>query len=190
MRCSYLELGCGHGFGAMLLAASNPAWRVTAVDYNPAHIAAAREWAAEAGLTNIAFIEADLATLGGCAAARPIPEADFVSLHGVWSWVPPAVQAGIVRLLRDKVRPGGAVHVSYNAMPAWGSALGMAARCCGRSGGSGPARSDRQAEDGFEVHPRAGRGRGAAACSVRTLSRRCWKSWTELPDHCISPMNT
>ncbi|HVC60401.1 MAG TPA: class I SAM-dependent methyltransferase [Acetobacteraceae bacterium] len=145
---SYLELGCGHGYGAMLLAASNPAWRVTAVDFNPAHVAAAREWAAEAGLTNISFIEADLATLAGDPAGRSIPEADFVSMHGVWSWVPAVVRAGIVRLLRDKVRPGGAVHVSYNALPGWGSAMGMA-RMLRTVGRKQAERSDRQAEAGL-----------------------------------------
>jgi SAM-dependent methyltransferase len=147
---NYLELGCGQGFGAMVLAASNPHWRVTAIDFNPAHIAAARAWTAEAGLDNIRFIEADFATLAEDAAAAEVPQADFVSLHGVWSWVPPAVQSGIVRLLRSKVKPGGAVHVSYNALPAWGAALGMQRllRECGMRMGS---RSDRQAEEGLKL---------------------------------------
>ena len=71
-------------------------------------------------------------------------------MHGLWSWVPPAVQSGIVRLLRAKVKPGGAVHVSYNALPAWGGALGMqrVMRDCGRRLGS---RSDRQAEEGLKL---------------------------------------
>ena len=146
---SYLELGCGHGFGALLLAASNPAWRVTAVDFNPAHIATARDWAAEAGLSNISFIEADLATLATDAAARSIPEADFVSMHGLWSWVPAAVQAGVVKLLRDKVRPGGGVHLSYNSLPAWSNAVGMA-RLLRTVGRQRVARSDRQADEGFK----------------------------------------
>jgi len=146
---SYLELGCGHGFGAMALAASNPAWRVTAIDFNPAHIAAARERAAEAGLGNIAFIEADLATLAGDAAGRSVPMADFVSMHGVWSWVPAAVRAGIVRLLRDKVPPGGVVHVSYNALPAWGNAIGFQ-RLVRAAGRQRAGRSDRQAGEGFQ----------------------------------------
>ena len=146
---TYLELGCGHGFGAMATAASNPGWRVTAIDFNPAHIAAAREWAAEAGLTNITFIEADLATLADDAAARLVPLADFVSLHGVWSWVPANVQAGIVKLLRDKVRPGGAVHVSYNVMPAWGGVLGMQ-RLVQAAGRQRVGRSDRQTAEGFK----------------------------------------
>jgi SAM-dependent methyltransferase len=146
---SYLELGCGHGFASMLLAASNPTWRVTGIDFHPAHIAAAREWAAEAGLQNVSFIEADLSTLAGDALARAIPEADFVSMHGVWSWVPAAVQAGIIRLLRDKVRPGGAVHVSYNALPGWNSALGMQ-RVLRAVGRQRMQRSDRQAEEGLK----------------------------------------
>lgn len=145
-----LELGCGQGFGAMLLAASNPAWRVTAIDFNPAHIAAARAWAAESGLTNVTFMEADLSTLAEEGGARNIPEADFVTLHGLWSWVTPAVQAGIVRLLRDKVRPGGLVHISYNSLPAWGSRLGMQ-RLLQSAGRQYGWRSDRQAEEGVKV---------------------------------------
>jgi len=147
---SYLELGCGQGYGAMLLAASNPNWRVTAVDYNPAHIATARDWAAEAGLDNVSFLEADLSTLAESDAARAIPEADFVSMHGVWSWVPPAVQDGIVRLLAAKVRPGGVVHVSYNSLPGWGSAVGMQ-RLLLDVGRRAAARSDRQVEEALKV---------------------------------------
>lgn len=146
---TYLELGCGHGYGAMLLAASNPNWQVTAVDFNPAHIATAREWAAEAGLDNIRFLEADLATLAESVAGRTIPEADFVSLHGLWSWVPAAVQDGIVRLLAAKVRPGGVVHVSYNSLPGWGGAIGMQ-RLLREVGRHAASRSDRQVEAGLK----------------------------------------
>lgn len=121
----YMELGCGLGFGAMVLAASNPGWRITAIDFSPAHIARARAIARDAGLRNITFLEADLATLAEEEEGRRLPRADFVSLHGVWSWVSPEVRAGIVRLLRAKVAPGGVVHITYNALPGWQSALGM-----------------------------------------------------------------
>ena len=145
----YLELGCGQGFSSLLLAACNPAWRVTAVDFHPAHVAAAREGAADAGLTNVTILEADLATLAEDPQAQAIPEADFVSLHGLWSWVPQAVRAGVVRLLKAKVRPGGLVHVSYNALPAWGATLGMQ-RLLRGVGRTLAARSDRQAEEGLK----------------------------------------
>src|SRR4029453_9402217 len=120
-----LGLGCGTGIGALITAASNPGWQVTAIDYNPAHIAIGSGIARAARLDNIRFIEADLAGLATSAQADAIPQADFVTMHGLWSWVSSEVRAGIVRLLAAKTRPGGMVHLSYNALPAWQGALGM-----------------------------------------------------------------
>jgi SAM-dependent methyltransferase len=145
-----LELGCGFGYGAMALAASNPNWTVTAVDFNPAHIAAAREWAAEAGLTNITFVEADFSSWEDHPVLRAMPEMDFVTMHGVWSWVPPKARAGIVRLLASKVRPGGLVHLSYNTLPGWQDSMG-AARIIREGGSRAGGRSDHQALEGLRL---------------------------------------
>src|SRR5579871_1195840 len=89
----YLELGCGVGVGALVTAASNPGWQVTAVDYNPAHIAIGAGLARAARLDNIRFVEADLAQLATSRQADAIPQADFVSMHGLWSWVSNDVRA-------------------------------------------------------------------------------------------------
>src|SRR5215475_4669462 len=59
----YLELGCGVGISALVTAASNPGWQVTAIDYNPAHIAMGAGLARAARLDNIRFLEADLTQL-------------------------------------------------------------------------------------------------------------------------------
>lgn len=147
---SYLELGCGHGFGALALAVCNPAWQVTGIDFSPAHIASACELAVAAGITNARFIEADLATLAESSGASEVPEADVASLHGLWSWMPDEVRQGIVRLLATKVRPGGVVQISYNALPAWQTALGMQ-RVLREVGRRVPARTDRQAVVGLET---------------------------------------
>ncbi|MGH7102249.1 MAG: class I SAM-dependent methyltransferase [Acetobacteraceae bacterium] len=147
---SYLELGSGLGFASSLIAASNPSWRVTAIDFNPEHIATARAFAAEAGVANVTFLEADLATLAGSPEEALVPEADIVSLHGLWSWVSDEVRAGIVRLLARKVRAGGLVHVSYNALPAWQGALGLQ-RLVRDAGRRLAGRSDRQAAAGLNV---------------------------------------
>jgi SAM-dependent methyltransferase len=147
---SYLELGCGHGFGALALATSNPAWQVTGIDFSPAHIGSARALAAAAGIANARFVEADLATLADTPRLGEVPEADVASLHGLWSWVPDAVREGIVRLLATKVRPGGVVQISYNALPAWQSALGMQ-RLLREAGERVPARSDCQVVAGLEI---------------------------------------
>jgi SAM-dependent methyltransferase len=145
-----LELGCGFGYGAMALAASNPSWTIAAVDFNPAHIASAREWANEAGLKNIAFIEADFARWEDNPALRDLPEMDFVTAHGIWSWIPPQAQAGIVRLLARKVRPGGLVHISYNTLPGWVDKLGVA-RLIREAGNRAGGRSDHRAREGMRL---------------------------------------
>jgi hypothetical protein len=146
----YLELGCGVGIGALLTAASNPGWQVTAIDYNPAHIAMGASLARAAQLDNIRFLEADISQLAGSAEAEAIPAADFVSLHGMWSWVSNEVRAGIVRLLAAKTRPGGMVHVSYNALPAWQGAIGMQ-RIIYEAGMRSAGRSDLQAQAGLAL---------------------------------------
>ena len=115
-RLAVGELGCGRGYTASVLAAANPDWRVAGLDYNPAHVAEARALAEEAGLSNAAFLEADLAEMGD-AEIDALPEFDVVTLHGLWSWVSDAVRAGILRVLRRRLRPGGLAMVSYNAMP-------------------------------------------------------------------------
>jgi SAM-dependent methyltransferase len=149
-RLSYLELGCGQGFGALMLGACNPQWQVVGIDFNPAHVAAARELAAEAQIANVRFLEADLAAFGDSAAWPDLPEADVVTLHGLWSWVGDRVRAGIVRLLGEKLRPGGIVYVSYNALPAWQSALGMQ-RMLLEAGMRASGRSDRRVAAGWEL---------------------------------------
>ena len=80
----------------------------------------------------------------------PIPQADFVTMHGLWSWVSDEVRAGIVRLLATKTRPGGLVHLSYNALPAWQGALGMQ-RLIYETGIRAGGRSDAQAQAGLAL---------------------------------------
>ena len=145
-QLTYLELGCGRGRGALCLAASNPEWRVVAIDFMPAHIEEARELAAEAGIENIEFIEADFATLD----PRDLPEVDVASAHGVWSWVSDDVRAGIVRILGSRLRPGGALHLSYNSLPGWQGAIGLQ-RLIHTAGRRISGRSDRKAEAALEL---------------------------------------
>jgi SAM-dependent methyltransferase len=117
-RLSVLDIGCGRALTPIILAAANPGWDVTGLDLQPAHVAEAAEIAADAGLDNARFIEADLAAFDDDRAARLLPRADIVLCHGVWTWVPDAVRAGILAVLRACVKPGGIVVMGYNALPA------------------------------------------------------------------------
>jgi SAM-dependent methyltransferase len=142
----YLELGCGKGLNALLIAASNPGWQVTAVDFNPSHIADARAVAKAAGLSNLRFLEASF----GDMTDRSLGQADIVSMHGVWSWISPSARADIVRLLARSVAPGGLVHLSYNSLPALQGALGLQ-RLIYEAGRRMPGRSDRQVQEGLNL---------------------------------------
>jgi SAM-dependent methyltransferase len=119
------RIGSGYGFSALTLAAANPHWRVTGIDFSPAHVAAALALAAEAGIANVHLIEADLAALAAGELAPDIPESDVVAAHGLWSWVGDRARAGIVRLLGSRLRPGRLLYICYNAMAARSSVLGM-----------------------------------------------------------------
>lgn len=141
---AFCDLGCGVGLTAGAIAAANPRARVWGVDFNPGHIALARALADEAGLANVAYLEADFADL---AAAPPpdMPLFDCVSLHGVWAWVSDATRAAIVRFLARQVKPGGVVHVGYNALPGWQEMMGLR-RLLAEVGAATAGRSDQRIE--------------------------------------------
>ncbi len=118
----YCELGCGLGYTTALLAAADPRGEYWACDFNPAHIAQARSLAAGAGLDNVTFDEASFADLTG-ADAPELPKFDFVTMHGVYSWISRENQQAILRFLARHVAPGGIVYVTYNCMPGWSAML-------------------------------------------------------------------
>jgi SAM-dependent methyltransferase len=119
---TYCELGCGDGTTSLILAAANPEGRFVGVDFNPAHIMHARELARASGLTNIEFHDCGFDELAE-GRGPPMPAFDFITLHGVYSWVGPDVRASIVRFMGMTLKPGGIVYISYNAMPGWATCL-------------------------------------------------------------------
>jgi SAM-dependent methyltransferase len=117
-RFTYCELGCGRGTTSLVLAATNPAAKFHAVDFNPAHIAHAREQARRAGLDNIEFHECGFDELTGARGAA-LPMFDAVTMHGVWTWIAPELQSAILNFLNARLLAGGLLYVSYNVLPAW-----------------------------------------------------------------------
>ena len=110
---TYYELGCGQGGTTAVLAAANPQGRFFGVDFNPTHIHNAQALVRAAGVDNAAFLEKSFAEIVGL----DLPDAEVVALHGVWSWVSAENRAHIVEFIRRRLKPGGLVLVSYNALP-------------------------------------------------------------------------
>lgn len=114
----YLELGCGLGRSLTTLAAADPRGDFTGVDMNPEHTAFCRREIAAGELANARVVTSDFARL-----PDDLRDFDFITLHGVWSWVAPEVRADILRIAAERLAPGGLLLVSYNAMPGWAHLL-------------------------------------------------------------------
>ena len=110
---AWCDLGCGQGVSAVLLAATHPRGRFFGIDAMPAHIAHARRLAAEGSVANASFHAADFAA----AAELDLPGFDYIVAHGVYSWVDPAARDALRRFIDRRLKPGGLVYVSYNAVP-------------------------------------------------------------------------
>jgi SAM-dependent methyltransferase len=115
---TYCELGCGYGLTTLILAASNPQMSFVGVDFNPTHIVAANALAESAQLDNVRFVEASFDELLEPRFAD-LGEFDTIALHGIYSWVAPALRRAIVDFAGAKLKTGGALYVSYNAAPGW-----------------------------------------------------------------------
>jgi hypothetical protein len=116
----YCELGCGQGLSMNLLAAANPQVRFHATDFNPSQIAGARLLAAEVGLTNVHFYDHSFQDFDD---APGLPERfDVIALHGIYSWISAENRTAIVDFIARRLKVGGLVYVSYNALPGWAAA--------------------------------------------------------------------
>jgi len=110
----YLELGCGLGRTLTTLAAANPRGSFVGVDLNPQHTAQIARDIEVGGLSNARIVTSDFSQL-----PDDLRDFDFITLHGVWSWVAPDVRADILRIASERLAPGGLLLLSYNAMPGW-----------------------------------------------------------------------
>lgn len=112
---SCCDLGCGQGLSTNVFASCHPEGQFHGIDFNAAHIQGARGLASQAKLENVTFWEASFDDLG----RLDLPEFDFITLHGVYSWVNSDNRNKIIDFIRCKLKVGGVVYVSYNCLPGW-----------------------------------------------------------------------
>jgi SAM-dependent methyltransferase len=111
-RCRVLELGCGDGGNLLPMACRLPGSRFTGVDLSARAIAQGASMIARLGLENARLIHADLLEWDGGQE-----EYDYIIAHGVYTWVPPAVQDRVLAICGAHLAPDGVAFVSYNAYP-------------------------------------------------------------------------
>ena len=115
-----LELGCGQGVSANIIAAANPDLDYTAIDFNPEHISGAQALAVAASTPNVHFVESSFEDV---ANDRSWGCFDVITLHGIYSWVSAINREHIIRIAREKLRTGGMLYLSYNTYPGWATVV-------------------------------------------------------------------
>ena len=116
---NYCELGMGFGVSLVAHAACFPRMHFYGNDFNPEHVRYARTLAADARLPNLTLLEDGFDEL----LARELPPMDFIVMHGIWSWISPRLRQVIVAFIERRLRPGGVVYVSHNALPGWSALM-------------------------------------------------------------------
>lgn len=112
--CRVLELGCASGGNLVPMAAQLPGSELVGLDLGARQVEEGRATVRALGLRNVELRHADILDVD-----EGLGEFDYVICHGVYSWVPPAVQRKILRILAERLRPQGVGLVSYNTYPGW-----------------------------------------------------------------------
>ncbi|MBX3226777.1 MAG: class I SAM-dependent methyltransferase [Labilithrix sp.] len=108
-RARVLEIGCGDGEN--LIAAATYLPEATFVGFDLA--AAAIEAGKAVAPPNVRLFAGDI------MKNHDLGEFDYVVAHGLYSWVPPPVQAALLALTRRSLAPHGVAFLSMNALPGW-----------------------------------------------------------------------
>ncbi len=110
--CSVLDLGCGQGTDLIVKAAKFPNSHFTGVDFSSPDIDTARRLAAEAGVKNVEFHQADL--------LEWTPEEsrfDYIIAYGLFSWVPDDVKERLLEITAKCLALRGIACISYLTYP-------------------------------------------------------------------------
>ena len=117
-NCRVLELGCAGGGNLIPMAYGLPNSTFTGIDNSARQIEMAQQKATALGLDNIT-----LQTMDIMEVAPDFGEFDYIIVHGIYAWVPPAVQDQLLAICQQNLAPQGVAYISYNTLPGWSMIL-------------------------------------------------------------------
>jgi SAM-dependent methyltransferase len=109
-----LELGCAQGGNLIPLAWRWPESECVGVELSRVQAESGAVFIAELGVRNVRILHGDLAAL-----LDDLGQFDYIIAHGVFSWVPPAVQHALLDLCRNHLSGQGVAYVSFNVAAGW-----------------------------------------------------------------------
>lgn len=112
--CRVLELGCAGGANLIPQAYNLPEAEFLGVDFSRVQIEEGQRFIRDLGLKNIELRHADVLDID-----ESYGQFDYIIAHGIYSWVPAAVQRKILEICRANLSESGVAVVSYNTYPGW-----------------------------------------------------------------------
>lgn len=113
-HCRILALGCASGWNLLPMAYGLPGSSILGIDRSPRQIREGQAMVEALGLNNLELRAMDILDIG-----PELGHYDYIVAHGVFSWVPPAVQEALLEVCRQNLAPAGVAYVSYNTYPGW-----------------------------------------------------------------------
>jgi methyltransferase-like protein/SAM-dependent methyltransferase len=113
-RCRVLELGCAAGGNLIPMALTLPQATLLGIDLSSRQVLEGQGVVQALGLKNVSLQHRSILDVG--AKWGPF---DYILCHGVFSWVPLAVQDKILDICRHNLAANGVAYVSYNTYPGW-----------------------------------------------------------------------
>ncbi|MCI0455927.1 MAG: class I SAM-dependent methyltransferase [Gemmataceae bacterium] len=113
-RCRVLELGCAAGGNLIPMALTLPDSTFAGIDLSAVEIADGQRMIEALGLANIRLEHTSILDVG-----PDFGRFDYLLCHGVYSWVPAAVQDRILDICKHHLNPNGVAYISYNTYPGW-----------------------------------------------------------------------
>lgn len=111
-RCRLLELGCGIGGNLTAMAYQFPGSEFVGIDLSSRSIEIGNANLAALDIRNVVLRQLNIMEIDAAFGAF-----DYIVAHGVYSWVPPPVRAGMLALFKRNLAADGVAYVSYNAYP-------------------------------------------------------------------------
>ena len=109
-----LELGCAAGGNLIPFAVRNPQARAVGIDLSSTQVQDGCRRIERLQLGNVELLQKDLMSV-----TKTFGQFDYILCHGVYSWVPEAVQQAILNICRENLSADGIAYIGYKTYPGW-----------------------------------------------------------------------